>query len=158
MAGQNRVDFRLIIIIVATVIIATMGSAYSTYIFLSRWHEANGLGTVAAEPKGNGASFGYTYNAGDFTVNILDERGTGTRFMRTGVVLAADTEEIIKELERRAPQVRDVIISGLRSRTYQEVLSPNGMNLLKQDVLDSLNSILGHYKISDVYFTDFVLQ
>lgn len=158
MAGQNRVDFRLIIIIVATVIIATMGSAYSTYVFLSRWHAANGLGTAAAEPKRNDASFGYTYNAGDFTVNILDERGNGTRFMRTGVVLAADTEEIVKELERRAPQVRDVIISGLRSRTYQEVLGPNGMSLLKQVVMESLNDILGHFKISDVYFTDLVLQ
>lgn len=159
MAGQSRFDFKLVVIIVATSVIATMGCAMATYIFLNRWHAANGLGTVSVEAKRKNSAFGYTYNAGEFTVNIIDERGAvATRYMRTGVVLAAGTEEIVKELERREPQVRDAIISGLRSCTYQEVLSANGMSLLKQAVLDSINGILGYQSITDVYFTDFVVQ
>ena len=73
-------------------------------------------------------------------------------------MIASQDPDTVKELEIRAPQVRDCLISVLRGRTAEEVLSQRGMTQLKQEVISVLNEILGARAISDVYFTDFVVQ
>lgn len=157
MAGKVQLDIRFVVIIVSLLVIATMGSAYVTFVFFSKGETSAGPEEAVPRVK-KPEPFGFTYDAGTFTVNLTDQRGVMPRFMRTGVVIAAKDAKVISELETRAPQVRDTIISQLRGRSAAEVLASDGMEVLRQDVIDALNDILGDGKVSDVYFTDFVVQ
>ncbi len=156
MAGKVQVDIKFVVIIISLLIMATMGSAYTTFMFFSRGETSAEAMSEVDEPGPK--PFGYTYDAGNFTVNLSDVRGAATRFMRTGVVLAATEAKVISELETRAPQIRDAIISKLRGRSSAEVLSDEGMTVLKRDVIVALDAIVGEGGISDVYFTDLVVQ
>ncbi|NLV91196.1 MAG: hypothetical protein GX030_02225 [Firmicutes bacterium] len=155
MPGKTQLDLRFLVIVISLIVIATMGSAYMTFVFFSRGESSGRADAVNGQVR---EPFGHTYDAGTLTVNLAPGRGLSNRFIRTGIVIASQDPDTVKELEIRAPQVRDCLISVLRGRTAEEVLSQRGMTQLKQEVISVLNEILGARAISDVYFTDFVVQ
>ena len=54
--------------------------------------------------------------------------------------------------------VRDIIVSTLSSKTYEEVSTQKGKNRLKDEIVDRLNEVLADGHIKNIYFTDFVVQ
>jgi flagellar protein FliL len=58
------------------------------------------------------------------------------------------------------PLIRDRIIFVLSSKTGEEVLSQQGKELLKEEILDAVNEILGldEGPVTEVVFTDFIVQ
>ncbi len=78
--------------------------------------------------------------------------------MRTGVVLEADSDKTVRELERREPQIVDRIISIMREQTAQSISGAEGQEKLRTQLLESVNEVLGEGRIVQVWFTDLVVQ
>jgi flagellar FliL protein len=64
----------------------------------------------------------------------------------------------VSQLEKRAPQIRDQLISLLRSRTVEQLSSAEGMELLRFDIIKSMNTLVERGEITDVFFIDLILQ
>lgn len=80
------------------------------------------------------------------------------RFLATSIAFELTdniTEEVMKLWE---PVIRDKIITLLMSKRMDFYTDPDNKQLLKQEVHDLINNIIGNDKIIDVYFTKFVLQ
>lgn len=101
------------------------------------------------------AEFGPTYTLGDFTVNLAGSGGY--QFIKSSIVVEVTTDEVIKELEKRSPQVRDVIISIMRNAQISEIEDPEA-KAIKEKLQSNLNTILNTGKISHVWFTQLVVQ
>ncbi len=65
---------------------------------------------------------------------------------------------MITELEKRKPQVRDYIISLIRSRTFEQLRDAAGMELLRLEMMRDVNSLISKGEVTNVYFVDLIIQ
>lgn len=100
---------------------------------------------------------GPTYDVGEFTLNLTSTTNQ-LRFIRTRIVLETTDSKVVSQLEKRAPQIRDQLISLLRSRTVEQLSSAEGMELLRFDIIKSMNTLVERGEITDVFFIDLILQ
>lgn len=107
------------------------------------------------EPEPEKPEFGPTYTLGEFTVNLSGSGGY--QFIKSSIVVGVSKKDVISELEKRSPQLRDAIISIMREASINQIEEP-GAKDIKKEVKSGLNSILQTGKISDVWFTQLVVQ
>jgi flagellar FliL protein len=80
------------------------------------------------------------------------------RFLRFGLSLeyhGGDAQR--KELERRMPQVRDLVISIISRKTRMELLSAEGKESFRKQLKNTLNELLAS-PVTNVYFTEFLVE
>lgn len=152
MSRKVEVDIRFLIVALALVIVASVGSAFTAYLMLSRNSPSANADKANAASRG----IGPTYEVGEFTVNLA---GTNSiRFIRTGIVLELHKDGDVREAERREPQIRDRIITVLRTCTLADLSAPEGLGQLKAKLIAAINDLFGTEKISDIFFVDLVYQ
>jgi len=91
-----------------------------------------------------------------FLVNLADK--DVRRYLKVKIELEVENEKTVKELEKLQPRIRDQIIFLLSSKTYQDISTPEGKNLLKKEVMTRLVALPMGKKITAAYFTEFVAQ
>ncbi len=154
MAKKVEVDAKLLIVAVALLIVATVGSAFATYLIFGR---GNAEAVQGSETGNKKRPIGPTYDVGEFIVNLTSNTNQ-MRFIRTQVMLEASDAKAMAELETRKPQLRDRLISLLRARTIDELSSDDGMEALRFDIISSVNGLLNNGEITDVFFLDLIVQ
>lgn len=128
-------------------------------------HASDGHDDADAESHEDGEAAGGEEAAGalvalnTFTVNLADP--DAPRFLRTNVQLVIDaTEEEAKHLEEeKVPVVRAraAVLELLTQQTSQVINTPEGKAELKKQIKKSTAKLL-HHKVTDVLFSDFVIQ
>ena len=98
MARKVEVDLKLLIVAVAFVIIATVGSAFTTYLIFR--------GSAAQTPQGRETTttrkeLGPTHPLGEFTLNLYLYQTSAA--IRTEIVLETSNKKVVGELEKDAP-------------------------------------------------------
>ncbi len=63
-----------------------------------------------------------------------------------------------EEIKQRLPQIRDLIISLLGSKSFDDVRSIEGKDLLREEMLRRINALLETGKARSIFFTEFVVQ
>lgn len=91
-----------------------------------------------------------------FLVNLANSRGT--KLMKVNMELEVTGEGVLEEIEKRKPQIRDIIIILLSSKSYQQVSAKEGKELLRDEIRDRVNPFLTKGQIKRVYFTEFIYQ
>lgn len=91
-----------------------------------------------------------------FIVNLRDREGK--RYLKTKINLEAASEEVKKELSARLPQVRDVILMLLSAKSFAEISRLEGKTQLKEEVRMRVNQVLSSGRVTNVYFSEFVVQ
>lgn len=128
---------------------------------------------------------GVLLDLGDFILNLADT--TGRRYLKVGVAMElSKTEEEIKaseapkasgghgheaaepadpnaiivaEMERYKPAIRDAVISVLSNKTSDELSSPTGKEVAKEEILEMVNNIFeGQREVMRVSFGQFIIQ
>jgi flagellar protein FliL len=98
---------------------------------------------------------GPTYQMGEFVVNLS---GTGGyQFIKASIVLETDEKNLFKELDKRDPQLRDMIIAILREQKLTDIEDP-GAGVIKNRIKTTLNQVLTTGEIKSVWFTELVIQ
>ncbi|MDI6799963.1 MAG: flagellar basal body-associated FliL family protein [Actinomycetota bacterium] len=98
----------------------------------------------------------YMLDLETFTVNLAGSSG----YLQVGVQIEIDDkdEELKVELESRRVQIKDAVISVLRSKTAEEVNLPGGGEAVKEEIKNRVDSMLTYGTIKGVYFTTFITQ
>jgi flagellar protein FliL len=91
---------------------------------------------------------------------VLNPAGTnGKRFLRLGLAIETkDGAPLIAELDSRRAQMRDLLIRKFSSRTIEELGDPVVREEIRLTCIEEINARLAGGEISDMYFTDYVLQ
>lgn len=96
------------------------------------------------------------YALDPFVVNVT---GDGyNRFLKLRIQLETSDSSIKEELEARLPQVRDALIVLLSGKQLSDITDFEGKALLKEDILERINDLLGTGDVRSVLFTEFVVQ
>ena len=94
-----------------------------------------------------------------FVANLADEGGT--RFLRASLKLVVAGAETAKEVEENAverAQLQSAILETLTVQTAEALVTPEGKKELKKQILDKTGHLLHSAKVTDVLFTEFVVQ
>jgi len=112
--------------------------------------KSGGHGETAAEPENK------TFALESFVVNLSDPGGK--RYLKTNIELEFEGSAVEGELTTRLPQLRDLILLLLSSKTLEEVQTMEGKIDLRQELIQRINQTLTTGKIRNLYFTQFVIQ
>ena len=108
---------------------------------------------VEAQPV---SPVGLTVPLSQFTTNLADP--LGQRFIRMNLEVEVADKKLVEELARQNPRIRDSILMLLASKSYADIATTESRLMLKSEITDRLNSILGPGKIYQVFITDLVVQ
>lgn len=99
---------------------------------------------------------GQTVPLETFLVNLSGNRGN--KLLKVNMELEVDGSKVAGEIDKRKPQIRDIIIILLSSKTYPQLSSPEGREFLREEIRDTVNSFLTTGKIKRVLFTEFIFN
>jgi flagellar FliL protein len=91
-----------------------------------------------------------------FLVNLSGNRGN--KLLKVNMELEVEGEKVMEEIDKRKPQIRDIIIILLSSKTYAQLSSTEGKEFLREEIRDTVNSFLTKGKIKRVHFTEFIFN
>ncbi|MCL6558644.1 MAG: flagellar basal body-associated FliL family protein [Firmicutes bacterium] len=94
---------------------------------------------------------------GDKVVNLAN--GESGRYLRVRVVLEYPAQKkLSEEVKDRQPMITEKVLNIFRSKRAEEILPVKNQEKVKEDILKAINADLQQGKISQVYFTDFLVQ
>jgi flagellar FliL protein len=94
-----------------------------------------------------------------FVVNLADPGGA--RFLRLSLSLLVEGEHSAKEFEEdpvARARVRSAILEQLAQLSAETLVTPAGKTTLKQSISEIAGHQAEHLKISDVVFSEFIVQ
>lgn len=113
--------------------------------------EADGSQTAA-----QATDFGQIFDLETFVVNLGDQGGK--RYLKTKIALEFSEEAVGKEMTTRLPQLRDMILLLLSSKTLDQIQDIDGKIALRNELVSRINQTLQQGRIQNLYFTEFVIQ
>lgn len=96
----------------------------------------------------------YVYEAGEFSSNLGDMR----RFFKGKITIETTDKKLPKKFEEKNIILRDGILSILIEQDSQKLVSEDGFNELKQKIIDRISQDFNTDKITNIYFSDYIVQ
>lgn len=118
-------------------------------------HGGGGHGKEAkGGSEGTGGAFSY-----DFENVVVNLAGTmGTRYLKTSFTVLSENAEVKTVIEENKKQLLDVTLNVLGTRTLADLEQPGAKNVLRNDLMANINQALKSDLVTQIYFSDFVIQ
>ena len=151
-AGEKK---KLLIIILAAVLLVVLAAGAAAVFLLSskpagEREEAHVEEVEEAEP--------IYERLETFTVNLADQES----YLQVEISLKLADVKVQERLKTRMPEVRDVLLRVLSSKTAEDLITPEGKAELAKEVGKEVNGVIGAKKadqgVKDVLFTSFIIQ
>ena len=69
-----------------------------------------------------------------------------------------DNPSVEGEIQGKLPQIRDEILMILSNKTFDDVSTTSGKHMVKREIASAVNKYLTTGQVTQVYFTEFVVQ
>ena len=142
------------LLIIGALIVLGGGGAAAFYVMRTPAAHDGEKAAVAAKPKESGL-----ITLEPFTVNLADPGGS--RFLRLSVRLVVDSPKAGEEAQKNnvlLARIRSSILELLAQQKADSLITPEGKSELKAAIAEHVKEILEEAKVTDVLFTDFVVQ
>jgi flagellar protein FliL len=156
-SGGPKSNMKFLVIVLVFLVVLSSGAA--AWFFMHGRVNASAKTEAAKAPERPTI----TIHLDSFIVNLADTDQAA--YLRVSLDLAVaqpgdGKKEEGKEEKAAAPipQIRDAIIGVLSSRKSQDLLTAEGKQALKRDLLTTLNQHIPGLDARDIYFTDFLVQ
>lgn len=177
----NNAVMIVIIVILMIIMYVLLDSSFSKKI--AKLVPADEQGQLE-DGEGDERQEGVLLDLGEFILNLADT--TNRRYLKVGVAMElSKTEEelamagqevksgghghsetaidpnsaVIAEMERYKPAIRDAVISVLSNKTSDELSTPTGKEIAKEEILEMVNNIFeGQREVIRVSFGQFIIQ
>ena len=147
---------KLKIIVLALVGVLVLVGGVIAYLLMSSPPDAEGAEGADAEQVERKPPVYETLAV--FTVNLSDHQ----HFLQTELQLALENVEAQQLVKDRMPEVRDVLIRLLSSKTVDELTQADGKDRLADEIRQQLNGVLGVQSdgegVRKVLFAAFIIQ
>lgn len=148
---------KLLIIILVFVLLLLGGGGFGVYYFFLAPKPPSAEELAKKEVKKNKEPEVLpVFSLKPFVVNLADSKGR--RYLKVTMKLELSSDDLLEEVKKRQPQIRDVILTLLSSKTSDEVESMEGKFLLRQEIIKRVNTFLVTGKITKIYLEEFVVQ
>lgn len=149
-------------LIVIIVLMPVLAFGMTQFVLLPQLQK--GLG-AAGEASGDGKTKSKKHDAdakresvtmGKLLVNVS---GTmGARYLLVSLSIEGTGADFKAKMTERDAQLRDMATGALQLKTLADLEKPGSRNLIRNELLNGFNSILGEASVSDIFFTEFAIQ
>lgn len=140
-------------LLLALLLIIFLASAGIAYFFYFSKEEKS----TETQPQILGKEVGIMYKlTPPFIVNLADPEATV--YARISITLELANLQVLQEVQKKEPIIRDAIIEIISNKTSEDLRKPEGREQLKMEILKRINTILTKGGVRNVYFTEFVIQ
>jgi flagellar FliL protein len=139
------------------VVFAGLGLALLAIVGVAAWlllPRLTGAKAAGAAPK-PAVVVKATVALGPVVVNLS---GEPKRYVRAAVSLGVPGPKDAKEVEEARPQLTDLLIAVLADADADALLSAEGRDAIKDDLLTRIREDLGLHAVARVYLTEYVVQ
>ncbi len=91
-----------------------------------------------------------------FIVNLADPEGN--KYLRVTMELELTGEQAQQEVEKKLAAIRDIVLNILPTKKSSEITSLEGKQQLKTQLMENFNKVLKKGKVTNIYYTEFVIQ
>ena len=155
--GSNKL--LLIVIIVLLLLLLIIGGLVAYFLLSGNNNQQNPQEQQKVEKKhkvSSMAEVGPIYPLDPFIVNLVSPNAD--RYLKCKIDLELSNQEVQKEIDKKLPAIRDLIIQILSSKTVEEIQTAKGKEKLKEEIKRKINQLLTTGEVKNVYFTEFVIQ
>jgi len=155
--GPQIKKLMFVIIIISAVFMGIMGTGF--YILWSKVAPPDPELTLEYETIKKEAGAGIirpVFTLDTFVVNLAD-RGA-SRYLRTTLDLELTDEATSEEVKQRLPQIRNAILMIIPSKTSKEIRTTEGKTAMRDEIMVELNAFMKSGSVTNIYFTEFVIQ
>lgn len=112
---------------------------------------------ASPKPKPEGTAGSYQYPA--VTVNIESNvEKNQFRTITVGLAFSIRDESRAEDLVAIRPKLLDKVLTMLSKKSFSELNNVKGRFVLRQEILDEANKLLGDELVTEVYFHSYVVQ
>ncbi|PIE58454.1 MAG: flagellar basal body protein FliL [Desulfobulbus propionicus] len=159
--GKGGGKKKLIIIIGAALLVLLFGTGIAAYfLFLKKvpppGEEETNEQVEMIQPTLDDSEIGPMVNIEEFIVNIIGEGEP--HYVKSSMTLEMNNEAVVKEANKRMPQIRDTVLLLIGNKTFEELQDLQGKKQLKAELKSKINSFLKNGKVKNIFLTDFVVQ
>ena len=119
---------------------------------LSFWLAVCGQTSLQAETK-TPASI-QKIAIGSFASNLSGQR----RVFKVSIAADAEFDKSAKDIQEKRPAIREAVIQLISQKTFEELSSAEGKELLGTELAASINKVLGYPAIKRIYFTELQIE
>lgn len=105
---------------------------------------------------GHDAAGKFSYDFENVVVNLSGS--LGTKYLKTSFTLFSSNQNLKKLVEENKKQLLDVTINVLSSRTMADLEAAGAKNVVRNELMASLNQALHSDLIEQLYYSEFVVQ
>jgi flagellar FliL protein len=91
-----------------------------------------------------------------FIANLADEGGS--RYLKATFQIEFLGATVPPDVNARLPRIRDLVLTLLSSKTFDDVRTPEGKQQLREEIIARVNQVLERDVVKAVYFTEFIVQ
>jgi len=161
-AAPKKKGKGLLFIIAGVVLVAAAGGGFfllrpkakSEGAAAAAEHGGGGHGEAAKAPEARGV-----VSLEPFIVNLADAEGD--RYIKCTMRIVLDSREAAEAVradELSVTKIRDRMLTLLSSKSYGQVASAEGKETLRQEIQKQIDPVLATGKVSEVYYTEFIVQ
>jgi flagellar FliL protein len=144
----------IMVMVMATVLILTFSNIKPRPVYI----QGNSNNQNQTGIMGSADDVGSFVPLNEVIVNLSAADGE-EHYLKVNITLeVVNNEKVKEEVIKRTPQLRDLVISILRSKTKDKIDEEAGKEKLSGEINNKINSILGGAKVKHVYFEDFMIQ
>lgn len=148
------------IILLVLLILIVLGLGFVGYLLVSKKTPvAINTNTTTASTNSTLEASPYTFALNEFLVNLADDGGK--KYLKIKLSLGYDAKNkknMDKELADKTDNLRDTIISVLRSKKSTDIDTQTGVDNLKKDILTKINPLFQYGKANSIYINDILVQ
>ncbi|RXJ87686.1 flagellar basal body-associated protein FliL [Arcobacter sp. CECT 8985] len=162
--GKGLMIVLIILVVVLLLAVGAMGYFMLTKGSLS---ENSNVQENAKEQKDSNTQETYRAAINDLVLNITNSRGR-EKLMKLSFTITSTEPTIAQIFENHKPEIVDIVISQISARSSEELLTVGGKALLKEELIDEINSVINEVNasnedikkdsIKNLYFTTFVIK
>lgn len=173
---------------ITVVLMPALAWALTTYVLIPKVQQSlGGTPVAAAEPAAeHGAADAHKADAGghdkghgapdkgadkghgakdtssqSFTLTrlLVNVSGTqGSRYLQASVTLNGAGADFRTKVERNEARLRDMACTALAAKTITDLEKPGARNLVRSELLNGFNRILGGNAVEELFITEFAIQ
>lgn len=93
-----------------------------------------------------------------FNKIIVNVAGSMGRYILASLTVAGDAVNFKEQIESRRDMIVDLIASVLSTKSLSDLEKPGARNLIRSELLTTINNSLGSNLVKEIYITEFTIQ
>ncbi len=96
----------------------------------------------------------HIYKINELYTNIKDSKN----ILKVNITIEYNNKELYGILEKNKDKITNDILELLRSKTFEDFSGKTGQQTARNNILSLIKEIINSEEVSNVYFTEFIIQ